>query len=420
MFKFKNWFVASFLLIFFAACTATSPTPPPLPTLSQPTAILPSTPVAAATLPPAQPTAAPTVVVPATAVATAANEGLLPRDAVWVLVDNVAVAAAPGAPQIILAQGGLHLNPFGIQAAPDGSRIAYTVNDDQGRIRFQTLDTRTGVQQVFADVPNVGIVGPRFSPDGTQLAYTMIDQSGAQGVWQLQIVGPRADDVRILQRFVQSSPNDHLMPLTPIAWTANGLLVERLLWSSDAPPHGITRVDPTSGDMVTLNDEDHIRVEIAPNGQRAAQLTGILPMGPDVDAKTDFAVIDLQSGQAQTLIKDAKIWIATLRWSPDASRLLYTRQADMSGLVTALVVMAADGSGEQVLPIGGAGVRGVLYDAVWRDNDTILLLAGDSENKLHLYQVATNNFKPDALQEVGELEGPKTQGVTPRILYIPK
>jgi Tol biopolymer transport system component len=334
-------------------------------------------------------------------------------------VDNVVIAATPRVPQLIIGQDPQQLQTFAVQAAPDGSRLAFLEYNNEGRARFQTLDTRSGAQRTYGDAAGIAYVSPRFSPDSQQLAYTMIDQSTPQWYWQLQIVGPAHDDVHILQRGVQDPAMHGFKPLVPLAWTSTGLLAQELLWASDAPPHGITHVDTATGKLTTVYDEDYLRAEIAPNGSHAAVLTGILPMGPDVESQVSVSVLDIGSGESKPVLQDGKFWIPTLRWSPDAQRLLYTKQGDMGALITALVVLNADGTNEQTLPIGGSGVRGILKDAAWRDNNTLLLLIADNENKLHLYSLALDNLQPNALQEVAAFDGPKSEGITPRILYVP-
>lgn len=412
----KKYFLAATLFFLATACTVT-PTAAPAPTRAAPTIFLPTAvpltvaptnvPVTATTAPANAPTTAPDA------------ETLLPANVPWVLVDNVVIAAAPNLPQLILGQNPQQLQTFAVQVAPDGSRIAFVEYNNQGRARFQTLDTRTGTQRIYSDAASISIVSPRFSPDSTQLAYTMIDQSGGQAVWQLQIVGPGEDEVKILQREVQDATSHGLKPLVPLAWESVGLFTQQLLWGSDAPPLGITHVEPRSGKLTSVYDKDYLRAEISPNGTRAALLTGILPMGPDVESQVTVAILNIPKGESKTLLQDAKFWIPTLRWSPDASRFLYTRQADAGGLITALVVMNADGSREQALAIGGSGVRGILKDAAWRDNNSLFLLIADNESALHLYSLALDNFTADALQELGVFDAPKTEGIVPRILYVP-
>jgi dipeptidyl aminopeptidase/acylaminoacyl peptidase len=337
-----------------------------------------------------------------------------------VFVDNAIIAAAPETPQIMLGDEPMNLNAHGIQVAPDGSRVAYTLIDAEGRIRFYTLDTRDGAQQLHNDMPNVNVIGPRFSPNSQELAVAVIDQNNMPDGWQLQVKGPNPDSVRVLEQFVRSSPSDHLAPLSPIAWTENGLYVERLLWASDAPPHGIVRVDPQSGEMQVLNDEDHIRAEISPDGTRAARLTGILPMGPDVDAERNLSIVDLQSGQEQPLFTGEEFWVPMMRWAPDGTRLMYAKQNGMAGLIGELVITGPDGSNQQTLAFGEGGVPGALQDAAWRDADTLLLLVADGNNTLHLYELPVDNLSASALQELGSFGGSQVQGVMPRILYVPR
>jgi Tol biopolymer transport system component len=355
----------------------------------------------------------------ATQIPAPSDDALLPADAVWVFADTAIVAAAPGAPKIVLGDDPFMLNSQGIQVAQNGSRIGYTLANNQGQVRYQTIGVRNGAQHVFADDPRVTLVSPRFSPDGSRMAYSRIDQRQQPDAWQFEIAGATPEQVQVLTRWVRSQASDHIEPLAPMAWTPNGIYVERLLWFSDAPGHGIARVNPTDGSAQSIVDTDHLRVEIAANGLRAAELTGILPMGPDVDSKVSLKTIDLQTGQATPIVTDGEFWIPFMRWSPDASRLLYSKQIDLANPIDELVVSAPDGSGAVSIPVGEGGLPGILHDAAWRDNQTLLLLMTDADGTLRLYQAAADNVEADALQELAAFKGGQLQGVPPRILYVP-
>jgi dipeptidyl aminopeptidase/acylaminoacyl peptidase len=401
------------LLLVTIACSGPPPTQPPLPTTADPTAL-------------PRPTAVPVTPAPltdvpggsATEIPASSTDTLLPVDAVWIFADTSVIAAAPGAPKIVLGDDPFTLNPQWIQVARNGSRIGYTVANNQGQVRFQTIDVRNGAQHVFADDPRVTIVSPRFSPDGSQLAYSKIDQRQQPDSWQFEIAGATPEQVQVLTRWVRSQPSDHLEPLAPIAWTPNGLYVERLLWFSDAPGHGIARVSPTDGSAQSIVDTDHLRTEISPNGLRAAELTGILPMGPDVDSKVTLKTIDLQTGQATPIVTDGEFWTSLMRWSPDASRLLYSKQMDLANPIDEIVITAPDGSGTTNIAFGADGLPGILHDAAWQDNNTLLLLI-TAESQLRLYRVPADNLQAELLVELGTFEGGNIQGVPPRILYVP-
>ncbi len=401
------------LLLFVIACSGPPETLPPLPTMADPTAIPQPTVVPVTTAPPTNvPDGA------ATEIPAPTTDALLPSDAVWVFADTAIAAAAPGTPKIVLGDDPFMLNPQTIQAARNGSRIAYTLSDNQGQIRFLTIDTRTGAQHVYASTPNMMIVGARFSPDGSQLAYARIDQSKQPDSWQFEIAGATPEQVRVLTQWVRSQPSDHLQPLAPMAWTPNGLFVEQLLWNSDAPPHGIARVNPIDGSAQSVVDTDHLRAEVSPDGLHAAELTGILPMGPDVDSKVTLKTIDLTTGQASPIVTDGEFWVALMRWAPDASRLLYAKQQDLSTPIYELVLTAPDGSGAVSVPLGEGGLNGILHDAAWQDAKTLLLLM-TTDNQLRLFQAPADNVQADAPVELGTFEGGNLQGVPPRIVYVP-
>lgn len=415
MLKHKTRLLAGFLLILFVACSNAPATAPPLPTAADPTAVPRPTVVVPTLLPSTnEPPAAATE-------NPAPNDAVLPDDAVWVFVDNAVIAATDALPhpQVILGDDPMMLNAMAIQAAPDGSRFVYSLADAMGQNRFFVVDAQTGGQTVLNDIPNVHIVGARFSPDGQQLAFTRIDQSKMPYAWQLETMGAQASDSRVLTQYVLQGPADHLKPLSPFGWAANGIFVEQLLWNADALPHGIARVNPQDGSTQALNDEDHIRAEISADGTRAAVLTGILPMGPDVDWKVSLTTLDLETGAATPLITDGKFWVQGVRWAPDAKHLLYLKQANLGLPFNELVVTTPDGTGEQTLLMGENGVPRILHDAAWSGNNTLLLLISDATNQLRLYEATVDALNADALREVAVFEGGQLPNVPPRILYVP-
>jgi Tol biopolymer transport system component len=349
----------------------------------------------------------------------------LPRNAIWIISSNVVQAAAPGTPEIVLAPNPESVNAFNVQVAPDGSRIAFTEFTNEGRARFGVLNAQTGEKLQLGDVFNSAFVSPRFSPDSRRLAYTMIDQSDpAKSSWQLQIVGPADDEVKILKREVTDPPATHtLQPLAPVAWTPDGIYVEQLLWNSDAPPQNLSLVNPESGDVQLISDKQYMRMLVSPDGKLGARVTGIFAMGPDVQGETTLTMLDLATGRETPLFEKQSFWMPVLRWSPDSERLVYARQAGVgSGLVTALNVIAADGTGEQTLAIGGTGVRGQLRDAAWLDAETLLLLVHESDNKVRLYSLPLATLNREAMQEIAEFDPPPSGNPNQemRILYVPQ
>ncbi len=412
MFQFKNWLIVNFLLIVFIGCSATLPTQPPLPTRFDPTALPRATAAPAATNPPVQ---NPTVLAPTPEPTSSA---VLPRNAVWLLNDNAIVAANAQTQHVILTDNPETLNPIAMQVAPDGARFAYMLFDQTGRVRFFVTDAETGAQQTLAEGRNTGIVGARFSPDGKQIAYTVIDQSNpAQGKWELRVHDFETQASRVLEQFQQTSPNDSLKPLGAFAWTNAGLFVEQYLWNSDAPPQGIMRMDPQSGQMHSVTSESHLRAEISPNAQHIARVTGITPLGPDAILQTSLSILNVNDGGMKMVAQNAPNWISIVRWSPDGTRLLFSKQSNLTDSPTELVIARADGTIEQTLPIPKA--RGTLKDAAWRDDGTLLLLFVPDTKELHLYQAATDHWNADAWNRLAVLEGSSRPFANTRIVYVP-
>ncbi len=67
--------------------------------------------------------------------------------------------------------------------------------------------------------------------------------------------------------------------LRPIAWTASGLLADRILWASDAPPHELVLLNPADGSIAPLRAGTHTQVAASPDGARIAMVSGNMAIG---------------------------------------------------------------------------------------------------------------------------------------------
>ncbi len=131
-------------------------------------------------------------------------------------------------------------------------------------------------------------------------------------------------------------------------------------------------------------------------------------------------MLDVSARRERPVLSNAKFWVLTVRWSPNGAKLLYTVQPSFDRPATELHIVNADGSGEQKLLMGNAGVSGTLRDAAWQDDSTILLLMLDAKKVLHIYQAALNNLNPNALKELGIVQGSTAPNSFDEFVYVPR
>lgn len=73
-----------------------------------------------------------------------------------------------------------------MDVSPDGSRLAYVVNED-GYGRLHVIDTASGEARALPDLPEGVLDEPRFSPDGRQLALDVSTPTIPGDVWSLDL-----------------------------------------------------------------------------------------------------------------------------------------------------------------------------------------------------------------------------------------
>ena len=374
------------------ATTAPVPTATAIPAATATTA--PATAQPAPTEAPAQPTAEPIV--------------LLPASKIWFRIANTIIAAGDSGRKIDLESLDFPEIMGRAVAAPDGSYVAYVNLQDK-----LTLLDMSGGARALPDGRDIHPVGFSFSPDSRSLAFTLTDGQ----TWQLQVLDLAGGDVRTLMEGA-SLPTGDRPSLTPrpLAWTVDGLIVDRILWASDAPPADLAIIDPADGSERVLHEGQHIEAIATADGAKIALVTGELRIGepPSVAIK----VLDVGSGGATEIAPTQQGLVKTLRWSPDGTKLLYALSEDYSSPVTSVIAVNADGSNPQRVDFGVQGFELAVHDLAWRDATTPLVLLTNQAGQVELDALPVDAFDATGLRPLGEF-GEPVEGQIPQILYVP-
>ncbi len=400
------------------ACTGPGTSQPTsTPTTAPPTAVttVPTTAPTSAPLPSATPNPSPTQAVAPTASSeptqpapTPGTVSTLPRDAIWVRNDTVLTMGGNTPPLDLLSTGHTPL-PFISQAAPDGSFFAF-VEDRPERRGLVLLDMRSGESR-FLDIG--AVIGVRFSPDSRSLALTTLKEPN----WQVQVLDLASGELRLLREgaLMAQSPDSLPTVPVPVAWTADGLIAQGIVYATGAPPQNLVLIDLASGELRTLRDSPHLGAFVAPNGRVAALITGRVGIG---EAPVNgIVLLDLSSGQETVLVPEAQQLIGAIRLSPDGTQVLYGT-SPAGPRVNRIHLINADGSGEQSLGFEGYGIASEYRDIAWQNNETILLLVVDVDGNLRLHAAPAERLHPPLFQTLADY-GPVGPGGVQQIVYIP-
>jgi hypothetical protein len=344
------------------APTQVPTSPPPATATPEPTP-MPTAPATSLPTPTSTPTAQPTT--------TPTRLAILPNDMPWVFRAGTVFGDDES---LDFQQRGYPAPASRLLAAPNGAYIAYTSQDE----RLVVIDMLSH-EQITPEPRDIQVAGFTFSPDSRALAYRVVD--GPLQIFDL----PSGR-----KRTIPEPPADQPLLLSPVAWSPTGLVVERLLWGSDALPQGLALIGPVSGTISPLREREHLRAVPSPNGRRIALVTGSVPIGGA--PKAAITLLDIASGTETTIVPERQQVIKALRWSPDESRLLYAESVDYQSTVTTLHVLNADASPEQALELGGKAGGPTFTDAVWRNDNTVLLLSAEGGPRLQLYTLPLDSF----------------------------
>ncbi|HEX5691629.1 MAG TPA: hypothetical protein VFX76_16560, partial [Roseiflexaceae bacterium] len=356
---------------------------------------------------PASPTAAPPTDAPAPATAEPAT--LLPTDAIWIRSGTAILAQDEEERSIDLQAPTFPTFRYGAVSAPDGSRVAYMNDQD----RMVVVDLRNGATATPGgeQVP----MSFRFSPDGRELAVTLNDSER----WQLQVIDLESGAARTLQEgaLLAEPGAQPSFPLMPLAWTPAGIMVQPIMWATDAPPQGLVLVNPADGAIETIREEWHLDSAVSPDGTHVAVVVGEMSLGGDPPPTMEIRVFDVASRQETTIVASQPGFVRQLRWSPDGATLLYSMSSNYGASTAMLVAIGRDGSGAQQIEFDVQGQGMMLADIGWRDSQTALVLLGDPGAQLELHALPLSAFNTQGMQQIGVAAG--RIDTDHRILYVP-
>ncbi|WP_029215202.1 LpqB family beta-propeller domain-containing protein [Kallotenue papyrolyticum] len=303
---------------------------------------------------------------------------------------------------------------YGVVAAPDGSALAYAAMQ-AGRLQLWLRDLRSGTATPMPADAGDAFARAAFAPDGSALAYTLIGQER----WQLLIYDRAGDAARaVAEGPLQVSAETLPMPLVPIAWTPRGLLVEQILYATDALPRGLALLDPTTGEVQTLRAGEHIQAVPSSDGAHAALVVGQLPPGGQPVAA--IARYDLDNGTERELLPQQQAMIPALAWSPDGARLAYAAAPGYQSSESVLGVLDTDGANLRTLELARAAAGYRFLDLAWADPATLLVLVGDTTGQIELRRLDLERFEAGAFNSVATWSLPAPPQQSPRIVYVPR
>jgi dipeptidyl aminopeptidase/acylaminoacyl peptidase len=316
-----------------------------------------------------------------------------------------------------------------VQLSPDGTRVAYTVsnNDGPGRpysqVWIMTLadgkTTRLGGEKIPSS-------GPEWSPDGQWLAYrgrlgeqsgliiSRADGSGAKFIAPLEgtnsplpstgkSIAWAPDGKRIA--FISSTPG----PETEEA-TGDPVVIRRYLYKPDAD-EGMTRfndnrrlhifvADPASGQVRQLTTGTHYEhsIDWSPNGEEIAFVSNREP-NEDQFFNYDLLTLKVSDGTIRRLTATENAEYRP-RWSPDGKTLVY--QATRRGLTdlettmedTHVWLINADGSNRREL---GAMIDNRQGAPAWSPDGSSVYFTVQDRGHVRLYRQPVSGGQPEVI-----------------------
>jgi TolB protein len=201
---------------------------------------------------------------------------------------------------------------------------------------------------------------PRVSPDGRRVAFL----SKRDGELELYLVDADGSNLRR----ITNTPE----PESELAWSRDGSQIVVRRGTSDDGDRSIVLIDPASGkERVLLTEKKIGSPELSPDGRRLLFTKLEFPMPSvwvmDLDGKNRRQIVHGMGGS----------------WSPDGTRILYTRPVLGLPPKLALFVANADGSSARQLE----SVAGAEYPAWSPDGRRIAYFAkvkGDSSARIRL------------------------------------
>jgi hypothetical protein len=244
-------------------------------------------------------------------------------------------AAAPGAGWIVYAAGGA-------EAAPTPANVIAGGAEHQDLF---AVDTATGTTVQITD-DEAWDSDPAVSPDGSTIAFCS-SRDGVDGIYLVPLAGGTP---RLLTDLAGACHPAWSPDGTELAFSANGPGIR----DADIYTMG---VDGSALEQLTSGPDGDLEPQWSPNRDVIAFYR--LPDPPDDHAEADIYVVDPRTASV-TRLTDAPGLDLHPSWSPDGSEIVFATQRfvdDRESYPAVLAIMDADGSNvRQLTPTFEAGV----------------------------------------------------------------
>lgn len=213
--------------------------------------------------------------------------------------------------------------------SPDGSKIVYqqldTLGAGTGSLIIANSDG-SNTQTLIAADPDIDVLYPVWAPDGSRIAYVSYDLDTTAVT--IRTISPDGSDNQLLPIVLSDTP--FAGSVTPIAWSASDVLA-----FIDNDDVFVANLDGTGKTNLTSEagwtDAYSAAVSWSPDGSKLAFTAFVCPdtggrsclatMNADGSQKTIIALGEMPpSGPGCTL------YIADLAWSPDGSKIAFSKR----------------------------------------------------------------------------------------------
>jgi hypothetical protein len=326
---------------------------------------------------------------------------LPPADQAWLRSDSRLISFGAQTVEIDLQALGLPEAVQRFYVAPNGQYAAYIDINDQ-----LNLLSAQGASTIDVDGQATSLA---FSPKSDYLAISTIDEGEQR--WQLQAYDLTQGSLSELA----SSNEANRMAVHLLDWTDAGILLDRLLWATDAPPIDLALFVPESKEFLPIFAEGHFSTAISRDGQQVAVSTGYVPIGET--PSFDLSLINRSSGASTALREMGEGYLRSLSFSPDGSQLFYAFSKGYGGEALTLVLYSIVSGQSQRIELSYANPQDGLKDALWHDNNTLLIAVADA-GKTQVLQLGIDQFSSDGLRLVYEEPRSDQQNWT-ELVYTP-
>lgn len=305
---------------------------------------------------------------------------LPPADQAWLRSDSRLNTIDAQAVEIDLPALGLPEAVQRFQVAPNGQYAAYI--DIEYRVH---LISAQGATIIEVDGEPTSLV---FSPDSSRLAISTIFMGEER--WLLSAYDLAQGN---LSELASTSEADRYA-LYLLDWTQAGILLDRLLWATDAPPVDLTLFVPESKQFLPIFADAHLSTAISRDGQQVALSTGYVPIG-EVPS-FELSLIDRNAGTTLVLREQSQGLLRSISFSPDGSHLFYAFTKDYTGSELTLVLYSLASGQSQSFELSYANQPDGIKDALWQADNTLLIAVADA-GKTQVFGLNIDQFSDAGL-----------------------